>query len=96
MFITKKHLPRRTFLKAAGFLLALPLLESMVPAQTLLAQGQLLVLGRRAWVSFMCRTGRSWTSGFALRAEGSGWEFPRILEADGAVSRSRQRGVSGL
>ena len=34
MFLTKKHLPRRTFLKAAGVTLALPLLESMVPAQT--------------------------------------------------------------
>jgi hypothetical protein len=32
MFITKKHLPRRTFLRGAGVTLALPLLESMVPA----------------------------------------------------------------
>ena len=34
MFITKKHIPRRTFLRGAGVTLALPLLESMVPAQT--------------------------------------------------------------
>ncbi len=34
MFITKKHLPRRTFLRAAGVTLALPLLDSMIPAQT--------------------------------------------------------------
>ena len=34
MFISKKHLPRRTFLKGAGVSLALPLLESMVPAGT--------------------------------------------------------------
>jgi hypothetical protein len=33
-FITKKSLSRRTFLKGAGVSLALPLLESMVPAQT--------------------------------------------------------------
>src|SRR5437763_1266326 len=32
MFITKKHIPRRTFLRGAGVTLALPLLESMVPA----------------------------------------------------------------
>ena len=34
MFITKKHLDRRTFLRGAGVTLALPLLDSMVPAQT--------------------------------------------------------------
>src|SRR5438132_1410611 len=32
--ITKKHLSRRTFLRGAGVTLSLPLLESMVPAQT--------------------------------------------------------------
>jgi hypothetical protein len=32
MFITKKHLPRRTFLRGAGATLALPLLDAMVPA----------------------------------------------------------------
>lgn len=32
MFITKKHIPRRTFLRGAGVTLALPLLESMFPA----------------------------------------------------------------
>lgn len=34
MFITKKHIPRRTFLRGCGVTLALPLLESMLPAQT--------------------------------------------------------------
>ena len=32
MFITKKHLPRRTFLKGVGAAVALPLLDAMVPA----------------------------------------------------------------
>jgi len=32
MFVTRKHLPRRTFLKGAGATLALPLLDAMVPA----------------------------------------------------------------
>ena len=34
---TKKHLPRRTFLRGVGVSLALPLLDSMIPANTLLA-----------------------------------------------------------
>jgi len=38
MFITKKHLSRRTVLKATGVNLALPLLGAMVPASTALAQ----------------------------------------------------------
>src|SRR6186713_3583913 len=37
-FITKRHIPRRTFLKGTGVTLALPLLEAMVPASTALAQ----------------------------------------------------------
>jgi hypothetical protein len=32
MIITQKHLPRRTFLRAAGTSLALPLLDAMIPA----------------------------------------------------------------
>ncbi len=38
MFITKKHLPRRTFLKSAAATVSLPLLEAMIPAGTALAQ----------------------------------------------------------
>ncbi len=38
MFITKRHLPRRTFLQGMGAAVALPFLESMVPAQTSLRQ----------------------------------------------------------
>ena len=38
MYIAKKHVPRRTFLKSAGCTLTLPLLDAMVPASTLLAQ----------------------------------------------------------
>ncbi|MFO1458349.1 MAG: DUF1552 domain-containing protein [Verrucomicrobiota bacterium] len=37
-FLTRKHLPRRTFLRGIGVTLALPLLESMVPAATPLDQ----------------------------------------------------------
>jgi len=38
MFITRKHLSRRTMLKGAGVTLALPFLEAMVPAATALSQ----------------------------------------------------------
>ena len=38
MFITKKHISRRTALKGAGVNLALPFLGAMVPASTALAQ----------------------------------------------------------
>ena len=34
MFVTKRHIPRRTFLHGMGVTLALPLLDSMVPAFT--------------------------------------------------------------
>jgi len=33
-FITKKHIPRRAFLRAAGVAVSLPLLDAMLPAQT--------------------------------------------------------------
>ena len=38
MFLTKRHLSRRTVLKGAGVTLALPFLDAMVPAATALAQ----------------------------------------------------------
>jgi Protein of unknown function (DUF1552) len=38
MFITKKYLPRRTFLRGVGTAIALPLLDAMIPARTALAQ----------------------------------------------------------
>ena len=38
MFISKKHLPRRTVLRGLGVTLALPWLDSMVPALTALAK----------------------------------------------------------
>ena len=37
MFVTRKHLTRRTVLRGAGAALALPLLDAMIPARTALA-----------------------------------------------------------
>ncbi len=52
--ITKKHLSRRTFLHGMGVTLSLPLLESMVPAQTPLAKRPRSL--RFAWGSVSSRT----------------------------------------
>ena len=38
MYLTKKHLSRRTVLRGVGATIALPFLDAMVPARTLLAQ----------------------------------------------------------
>ena len=38
MFLTRKHVSRRTVLRGAGAMLSLPLLDAMVPAATVLAQ----------------------------------------------------------
>ena len=37
-YVTKQHVPRRTFLRGVGVTLALPFLESMIPAASTLAQ----------------------------------------------------------
>ena len=37
MFISKKHLSRRTLLKGMGVSVALPFLDAMVPARTVFA-----------------------------------------------------------
>ena len=44
MFVTKKHLPRRTFLRGMGVTLALPFLESLAPRK---ARGQAAELPKR-------------------------------------------------
>jgi len=50
MFLTKKSLPRRTFLRGVGAAVALPLLDSMVPAATALAQSAARPIRRFAGV----------------------------------------------
>jgi hypothetical protein len=77
VFVTKKHLPRRTFLKGVGVSLALPLLDSMVPARTLLAQTAARPLPRLGFVyiphgAIMDK----WTPA----TEGAGFEFTPILK----------------
>jgi hypothetical protein len=52
MFITKKHIPRRTFLRGAGAMIALPFLDAMVPAGTALAKTAAAARPRMAFVYF--------------------------------------------
>ena len=77
MFITKKHLSRRTFLRGAGVTLALPLLESMVPAQTPLGKTAANPLQR--WGFIYVPHGsifKQWTPA----EEGEGFAFSPILQ----------------
>ena len=52
-FISKKHLSRRTFLRGVGVTVALPLLDSMLPAQTPLAKTAATPKSRFLFVLFL-------------------------------------------
>ena len=77
MFLTRKHLSRRTVLRAAGASIGLPLLDAMIPAGTALAQTAANVKPRLGFVYF---------AHGALQDEwqptqtGRGFDFPFIIE----------------
>ena len=52
MFLTKKHLSRRTVLKGAGAAIALPLLDAMIPASTAWANTAAAIKPRLGYVYF--------------------------------------------
>jgi hypothetical protein len=52
MFISRKHLDRRTFLRGMGATIALPLLDAMLPARTALAATAARPMPRMAFVYF--------------------------------------------
>ena len=64
MIITKKHLPRRTFLRGVGATLALPLLDSMVPALTAAARTAANPVRRLGFIYFP-HGSVSWADGSA-------------------------------
>jgi hypothetical protein len=77
MFIAKKHLPRRTFLKGMGVTLSLPLLESMIPAQTPLAKTAAVSKSRLSCIYVPHgATMDKWTPA----ADGKSFEFTEILK----------------
>lgn len=77
MFITKKHLSRRTFLKGVGVTVALPFLDAMVPAQTPLALTAANPSQRYGFVYVpMGSIMKQWTPA----KEGIGFDFSPILK----------------
>ena len=77
MFVTKKHLSRRTVLRGMGVTLALPLLDAMIPARTALAGTAAKPLPRMAFVYFPHGAIMSkWTPD----ADGKSFELASILE----------------
>ena len=82
MIITKKALPRRTFLRGLGASLALPLLDAMVPPMTALAKTPADPVRRLGFVYIPmgCDIGR-WTP----TADGKLTELSPILQSLGPV-----------
>jgi hypothetical protein len=78
MFVTKKHIPRRTFLRGAGVTLALPLLEAMIPAGT--AYGQTAETPVRRFVGIWHPHGASPGYWSPLQA-GANFEFSFITKS---------------
>jgi len=77
MFITKKHLSRRTFLRGAGATVALPLLDAMIPAATALGQTAAAPKPRLGFIYFPHGAiMNQWTPA----AEGADFEFTPILK----------------
>ena len=85
MFITKRHLPRRTFLQGMGAAVALPFLESMVPAQTPLRQTAAARRSRLVCVEMVHGNAGSTQDGidkhyWMPEKEGSDFDFTMILK----------------
>ncbi len=83
MIITKKHLPRRTFLRGVGATLALPLLDAMVPALSAAARTAANPVRRLGFIYFP-HGSVSWADGSANRwtppGEGGALELSPILQ----------------
>jgi hypothetical protein len=97
MFITKKALPRRTFLRGVGATLALPLLDAMVPASTALAQTAANPVRRLGFIYLPNGVARNFTgiNYWTPAGEGTGFELSPILSPL-APYRDRLLVVSGL
>jgi hypothetical protein len=77
MFITKKHLSRRTFLRGAGVTVGLPLLDAMVPAWTALAQ---TAAAPKPHIGFMYLPHGAIMEQWTPVADGSSFELTPILK----------------
>src|SRR5688572_24702731 len=77
MFISKKHISRRTFLRGSGAMVALPFLDGMVPAQT--AIRNTAAAPKTRFACFYVPHGATmdkWTPA----TEGAGFTFTEILK----------------
>jgi hypothetical protein len=92
MYLTKKHLPRRTFLRGMGVTMALPLLDAMIPARTLLAQ---TAANPKARLGFVYVPHGAIMDKWTPASEGAGFEFTPILKPLEA-HRNYVNVVSGL
>jgi hypothetical protein len=86
MFITKKHLSRRTVLRGVGVSLALPLLDSMVPAQTALSKTAAKAPSRLACIEMVHGAAGSTVDGsnkhyWSPAKEGADFEFTQSLSS---------------
>jgi len=77
MFIFKKHLSRRTFLRGSGVVVGLPLLDAMVPAWTALAQ---TAAAPKPRMGFMYLPHGAIMEAWTPATEGTGFELSPILK----------------
>ena len=92
MYITRKHLSRRTVLKGTGAAVALPLLDAMIPAATALAKTAAAPKPRMAFIYFPHgAVMEKWTP----KKEGADFDLPPII-ASLAPFQKQLTVVSGL
>ena len=77
MFIFKKHLSRRTFLRGAGVAVGLPFLDAMVPAWTAIAQ---TAASPKPRMGFMYLPHGAIMEAWTPATEGAGFELSPILK----------------
>ena len=73
MFITKRHMPRRTFVRGMGATVALPLLDAMVPAMA-------ATPAPRSRYSFLHVPHGASPGYWRPTSSGKSWELSRILQ----------------
>ena len=92
MFVTKKHLSRRTVLRGLGVTVALPLLDAMIPARTALAHTAAAATPKLGFIYFPHGAiMRQWTPAEV----GTSFELAPLLEPL-APFKSQLTIVSGL
>src|SRR3981081_2441165 len=84
MFLTKKHLSRRTVLRGMGATIALPLLDSMIPVRTALAKTAATPVSRLACIEMVHGAAGSSADGIVKHywsptKEGPDFEFTPTL-----------------